>query len=110
MKSATASVIVFCTIPDEQKGAELARLLVESKVAACASIVPHIRSIYAWKGKTCDEAEALMILKTRSSLLPRLEKEIRAHHPYDVPEIVAFDIAASHEPYLEWLLANTLDE
>jgi periplasmic divalent cation tolerance protein len=110
MRSASDCAIVFCTFPEEQKAAEIARLLVETKLAACASVVPRVRSIYTWQGKTCDEAESLMILKTRRSLLEKLEKEIKARHPYEVPEIVAVDLAASHEPYLKWLLDSTLDE
>ncbi len=109
MQNDTRTVIVFSTIDVEDKAARIARALVESSLAACVNIVPRIRSVYKWKGELCDEAESLMIIKTRKSLLEKLKQKIASMHPYDVPEIVAFDIADGHGPYLEWLLDSTTE-
>ncbi|MFH1436844.1 MAG: divalent-cation tolerance protein CutA [Pseudomonadota bacterium] len=108
MQKDTRAVIVFSTIDSEDRAAEVARALVESSLAACVNIVPRIRSVYKWKGDLCDDAESLMIIKTRRSLLEKLKQKIASMHPYDVPEIVAFDIADGHDPYLKWLLDSTL--
>jgi periplasmic divalent cation tolerance protein len=102
-------VIVFCTIAEEEKAADIARTLVNEKLAPCANIVPRIRSIYTWKDVIYDEAESLIIIKTRKSLVKLLEKKIKEIHPYEVPEIIAFDVTDCHQPYLDWLLANTLE-
>jgi periplasmic divalent cation tolerance protein len=107
MKNNHDTIIVFCTIPDEEKAAELSRNIVEANIAACANIVPKIRSIYRWKGEICDDPESLIIIKTRKSLFPLLKERITSLHPYEVPEIIAFDMTEAHEPYLKWLLENT---
>lgn len=102
-------VIVFCTISDEEKAAEIARSLVNLKLAPCANIVPRVRSIYTWKNVIYDEGESLIIMKTRKSLVDLLKQKIKELHPYEVPEIIAFDVTDVHQPYLEWVLTNTME-
>jgi len=106
----TETVVVFCTVPDAGKAADIARSLVEARLAPCANIVPGVRSIYTWKGRLFDENEVLMVLKTRRSLVPRLREAIVSMHPYEVPEIIALELADVHPPYLQWLLENTDDQ
>lgn len=100
-------VVVFITVPNQDIATSMARTLVEEKLVACVNIVPGIRSIYAWQGKICDDAELLCILKTRRGLFPELRARVVALHPYDVPEVIAVPIAAGHEPYLAWLRGET---
>ena len=110
MKSAKAHVVVLMTVPDADTGARIGKAAVEGKLAACASVVPGLRSIYAWKvcyiGIKSADPEALVIFKTRRALLPRLEKLVRSLHPYEVFELVALPIAAGHAPYLAWIDAS----
>jgi periplasmic divalent cation tolerance protein len=101
-------IIVFCTIDDASKAAEIARTLIEEKLAPCANIIPTVRSIYRWKGTIHDEGESLIVIKTQKSLFHRLEKKIRSLHPYEVPEIIAFDMTDAGDDYLEWLFENTI--
>ena len=105
--SAQGVLLVLSTVPTVDKGAEIARTLVEEKLAACVNILPGVRSIYTWKGELCDDAEALCLLKTREELFPALRERLVSLHPYEVPEIIALPLAAGHSPYLEWLLAST---
>ena len=60
------SVYLLClvTIDDPAKAAEIAKALVEKKLAACVNILPEIRSIYQWKGEICDDSERLLLIKT----------------------------------------------
>jgi periplasmic divalent cation tolerance protein len=101
--------IVLMTAPSADVAARIGRTLVEEKLAACANIVPAIRSIYAWQGKICDESEALCMIKTRRSLFDSLRDRIVALHPYEVPEIVAVDPSAVSEAYARWLFDSTRD-
>lgn len=100
-------VVVFVTAPDAETAAGLARSLVEEGLAACGNVIGQIRSIYRWQGKIEDEAEALLVLKTRGGLFKALEKRVVELHPYDVPEIIALPIAAGHLPYLDWIDSST---
>jgi periplasmic divalent cation tolerance protein len=45
----------------------------------------------------------LLIAKTVSSKFEELEKEVRALHSYETPEIVALPLTAGSSRYLAWL-------
>ncbi len=96
-------ILVFVTAPDENTAADIARALVDKGLAACVNIVKDIRSIYKWQGKIEDEAEVLMIVKTRKTMFEALEKKVKSMHPYSVPEIISVDIAQGSGAYLEWM-------
>lgn len=96
-------ILCLVTIDDPEKAALIARHLVEKKLAACVNIIPEVRSIYAWKGQICDEAERLLIAKTRDALFEDLKAAVRSLHPYEVPEIIALDIDNGLPEYLRWI-------
>ncbi len=104
---ATDVILVLVTAPSTDKAAELARALVEEGLAACGNILPGLRSIYRWEGKVQDEAEVLLLLKTRAALFEPLRARIVALHPYQVPEVLRVDVAEGHAPYLAWILDST---
>ncbi len=103
----TDALLVFTTLPSADKAAELAKALVEERLAACANLLPAIRSIYRWQGKLQDENEVLVLLKTRAEHLERLKLRILELHPYEVPEVLAVPVEAGYQPYLEWLAGET---
>ena len=95
--------VVYVTAPDEESAAKMARVLVEERLAGCVNIVRGLRSIYSWQGKIEDEAEVLMICKTRKTLFDALSLRVKQLHPYTVPEIIALQITAGSDGYLKWL-------
>ena len=95
------------TMPDKDRAAALARTLVGEGLAACVNIVPGVRSIYRWEGKVQEDDEVLCLVKTRPELLDALTERVRALHPYDVPEILAFEVADGSADYLAWLHEST---
>jgi len=101
------ATLVLCTVPSEESAQRIAQALVEEHLAACISIVPGIRSIYRWRDRICDDAELLLLIKTRRSLFPRLLQRIYDLHPYEVPEIQALEVGESAPAFLEWLRIST---
>jgi len=93
--------------PDGDVAAQLARGLVQERLAACVNIVPNVRSIYRWEGKVQDQAEVQLLIKTRRERFAAVEAWLRQHHPYGVPEVIGLPIEAVSAPYLEWLEAET---
>ncbi len=96
-------IAVYITAPNEEEAAKIAHALVEGKLAACVNIVKNIRSIYSWQGKIEDEAEVLMIVKTKKSLFNSLSAKVKELHSYTVPEVIALPIIDGIEDYLKWL-------
>jgi periplasmic divalent cation tolerance protein len=103
----TDVLVVLATAPSADKGAEIARALVEGRLAACGNVVPGVRSIYRWQGKVQDEGEVLLVLKTTRARFPALRERLLALHPYEVPEVLALPVEAGSEPYLAWVDAET---
>ncbi len=103
----TDALVVLVTTPTPERAAEIARALVEERLAACGNVLPAIRSIYRWEGKVQDEAEALLVLKTTRARLEALRDRVLALHPYEVPEVLALPVEAGSAPYLAWLAAET---
>lgn len=96
-------IVVFSTFPSEDKAADITRTLVSEGLAACANLVPQVRSIYRWQGELCDERETLAILKTTRERFDALRDRLVALHPYEVPEVIALPVEAGHPPYLDWV-------
>ena len=103
----TDALLVFTTLPSADKAAEIAKLLVDEKLVACANLLPAIRSIYRWQGKLHDENEVLVLLKTRAENLERLKLRLLEIHPYELPEMLAVPVESGYQPYLDWLAGET---
>jgi periplasmic divalent cation tolerance protein len=106
-KTSSAEVVVLVTAPSEGEAAKIGRRVVEAGLAACANILPGIRSIFRWQGQVSEEREVLVILKTRRALFSDLAKAIKALHSYEVPEIIALPIGQGSTDYLQWIRAVT---
>jgi periplasmic divalent cation tolerance protein len=96
-------VIALSTIGSAEDAERLARALVERRLAACVNVVPGVVSHYRWKGELVRDEERLLVIKTRAERLEALKGALRELHPYELPELVALEVTAGLEPYLEWL-------
>uniref|UniRef100_A0A1Q3FMW3 Putative conserved secreted protein n=1 Tax=Culex tarsalis TaxID=7177 RepID=A0A1Q3FMW3_CULTA len=95
--------IAYVTTPNENSAKELARKLVERKLAACVNIIPGLTSVYEWEGKLNEDHETLLMIKTRTTRVDELAKFVRENHPYSVAEVISVPIENGNPPYLEWL-------
>ena len=98
--------IVLTTVATPDDARRLADGLLDQRLAACVQTLA-IQSAYRWKGAIQREPEQLLLIKTRAALYPAVEAHLRAHHPYELPEIVYLPIAAGSPDYLRWLAAET---
>lgn len=92
--------------PGEQSPDALINEVLEKKLAACVQVL-GVGSHYSWEGKLCHDREALLLFKTRKSLVQELETQITMMHPYEVPEILAVDAEYASKAYAHWMLAGT---
>jgi periplasmic divalent cation tolerance protein len=91
------------TIDSEEKAEELAKGIVEERLAACVQVLPRMTSYFFWKGAVQREAEHLLLIKTVEEKYAAVEAYIREHHSYDVPEVAAIRAEQVSEPYAKWL-------
>jgi periplasmic divalent cation tolerance protein len=96
-------LIVMTTIDSEEKAEELAKGIVEARLAACVQVLPRMISYFFWEGAVQREAENLLLIKTAEEKYVEVEAYIREHHSYDVPEVVAIRAEQVSEPYAKWL-------
>lgn len=96
-------IVVLVTCPSQRSAKQLATMLVNKRLAACVNLMPRVQSIFWWKGKLDRASESLLIIKTSARRFPVLMRAVRAHHPYEVPEIIALPIVKGFHPYLAWI-------
>jgi len=95
--------VVFITAPCGLEPKRLAKRLLSKKLCACVNIINSIDSFFWWKSKIDSAREALLILKTKQSLLVPLIKEVKAVHSYSVCEVIALPIVGGNADYLKWI-------
>ena len=96
-------LLVITTLPDASSAEKLARLLIESRAAACVNQLAPCASIYHWKGNVETATEIPLLIKTTRAAYPRIEKLICQAHPYELPEIIAVSIEKGFPAYLDWV-------
>lgn len=102
--SDSASPLLVLMTASEAEAANLARTLVEERLAACVNTAP-VSSTYRWEGKVTEDREVLLIAKTITARVDALEKRVQELHSYDVPEFLVLEPTAVADTYLSWLLA-----
>jgi periplasmic divalent cation tolerance protein len=98
---------VYVTAADKDEALRIGKQVVEARLAACANILGSSRSIYWWENSVQEAEEAVLILKTKESVLEELISAVREAHGYDCPCIVAIPIAAGDQAFLQWIRDET---
>ncbi len=107
MEDASEFRLVMVTAPDLDTARKIVRGALEARLVACGNIIPALESHYWWQGKIEQASEVLILFKTATSSLSRLERHITNVHPYDTPEIIALDFASGSAKYLRWISEST---
>jgi periplasmic divalent cation tolerance protein len=100
-------VIVLTTMPDDARADELARSLVDERLAACVNVHGPMMSTYRWKGKIARDAERQLVIKTTQERVGPLEARLRTLHPYELPEFIVVGVEHSSDAYARWIEDNT---
>ena len=98
--------IVLTTAANPEEANHLGRTLVEERLAACATLIPAVQSIYHWQGQVESSTETLLLIKTGPDQLAALEARRHELHSYETPEFLVLGVETGSQPYLEWLEAS----
>jgi len=100
-------VMVYLTARDARQAKRIGEALVKERLAACVNVLGPIASCYRWKGRVRRDREVALIAKTRRALAPRLSRRVKELHSYEVPCVVAMDIAGGNAAFLKWIASET---
>ena len=96
-------IVVYITTGNIKEAEKISDKLIKDKLAACANMIPKVKSVFSWKGKIEEANEQLLIVKTKLLLFRRLVKAVKKLHSYEVPEIIALPIIEGNEAYFNWI-------
>jgi periplasmic divalent cation tolerance protein len=99
----TDKTIVLTNTGSQEEARNIARALVERKLAACVNIVPRVESTYWWQAKVETATEWMLLIKTVHSKSERIRDTIGELHSYDLPECIEIIIADGSKEYLNWI-------
>lgn len=101
------AILTYITTKDKQQARLIGKTLVEERLAACVNIIDGMQSIYWWEGAISEDNEAILIAKTRNSLLEKLTDRVKSLHTYTCPCIIAIPISGGNRDYLRWIKETT---
>lgn len=101
------TLLAFATCPDSTSAQRIADALVSERLAACVNLLPGMQSVYRWKGRVETSSEVLMLIKTSAQRMSDLRERLVALHPYELPELIAVEIADGLPAYLDWIAAES---
>jgi periplasmic divalent cation tolerance protein len=100
-------ISVSTTVDKREVLEQIGRILLKKRLVACVQISGPVKSMYWWRGRLEEADEWIGVMKTRGELYSEVEKEVRALHPYDVPEIVAVEVRNLSQAYEKWVIDET---
>ena len=98
-----ANVVIFITTGTDEEAQEVAKALLNNRLAACVNIVPKINSLFWWRSKLDSAQESLLIVKSKASLVSEIVRLVKEVHSYETPEIIALPIIGGNPDYLDWI-------
>lgn len=100
--------LVLCNAPPD-RAEQIARAVLEPRLAACVNIVPGVISLYWWDGAIQRDPESTLLIKTTADLVPAVTAALLAAHPYAVPEVIALPFVAGegNAAYHAWVRTET---
>jgi len=104
-----AACFCYMTAGSREEAVRIARALVDERLAACANVLDGMTSVYRWQGRIEEDAETVLIAKTRDDLVGRLVERVKALHSYDCPCVVALPVAGGNHDFIAWIGAETAD-
>jgi periplasmic divalent cation tolerance protein len=100
--------IIYITVKDAEEAQRIGRALLDGRFVACVNIVEKIISDYWWEGKIVHDAEALLIAKTKKTLVTAVIEKVKSIHGYSCPCIVSLPVEEGNSDFLSWVRRETL--
>jgi periplasmic divalent cation tolerance protein len=96
-------LLVWCPFGDENEAREVAGILLDEKLVACANIIPGMISLYSWQGERGETREVGVLFKTHASRREELLARLVRLHSYASPAIMIWNVSAAPLTTSDWL-------
>ena len=100
-------LLLKTTESNKKKAKEIAKLLVQKKLAACVNL-KNIYSVYEWEGKIEEIVEVEITIKSKPKLKNALIDFLKKKTSYDIPQII-YKNFNSEKKYVKWLNKKILN-
>jgi len=100
-------LLVYTTFGNADDAERVGAHLVAERLAACANILPPMRSVYEWNGELTRESETAMLLKSVEARRDALVARLVELHPYETPAVLILPVDGGAAPFVAWLEAQT---
>ena len=94
-------LLMMTTEYDKKAAKNIAKLLLEKKLAACVSL-KKIYSIYEWEGKIEEINEVEITIKSKPKFKNSLILFLKKKSSYDIPQII-YKKFNSEKKYINWV-------
>ena len=98
---------LYSTFPDGESALSAARVLIDTRLAACVNVYPPMTSVYVWEGKREETREVSAFIKIRRDRFDDVVAALRPLHPYTTPCFLMLPIEAGNPDYLAWAREQT---
>lgn len=100
--------LLYVTTKNRSEALSIGRTLVEQKLVACINVLNPMTSIYHWEGRVHESEEAVLIAKTKKTLVKDVIEKIKSLHSYECPCVVELPIEQGNANFLKWIENQTL--
>jgi len=94
--------IILTSVDDASIAKKLAHDLIRERLAACVQISGAGTSVYHWDEAVQESDEYYLSIKAPLNHQDAIIRWLELHHPYDTPEIIAFEAQAA-QAYANWV-------
>ena len=96
-------ILIYITFSSEKEAKKIAAKLLETRLIACANIMPPHKAIYEWDDKIKEDKEVLMLAKSTSDKFEAIKLLVEKLHSYELPCILSIDISDGNPEFLNWI-------
>ena len=98
--------LIYSTFGSEEEARDIAKILLQEKLIACANHFAPIVSQYEFQGAFHEDQEFPVLLKTAAELVKPATERLLAMHSFDTPAILHWAASAANPDYEKWLFGQ----
>ncbi|MDX2472573.1 MAG: divalent-cation tolerance protein CutA [Candidatus Krumholzibacteria bacterium] len=94
--------VLVTTFPDREQAEKITRLLIDAGLAVCGQVGADLVTFYRWEAEVKQDEEVSVSYKIVSDRFDLFVSELKQQHPYDVPQLIAWQADWTDKAYLDW--------